>query len=123
MTGNFHPGLTYSPPGGTWGPHVRQWGRFDSPGGLSHCFIALDPAVCGSGSEFSRRLQSMLNTFRELESAEPDRPVLVPGDPERLREEGVRKTGGVTYSGAQHRRFGIMSEQFGVKPPPAIKID
>ena len=65
----------------------------------------------------------MLHTFRELESAEPDRPVLVPGDPERLREDGVRKAGGVTYSGAQHRRFRIMSEKFGVKPPSAIKIN
>ena len=90
---------------------------------MSHCFIALDPGVCGAGPEFSRRLQSLLDTFRDLEPAEPGRPVLVPGDPERLRDAEVTKAGGVRYSGAQHKRFRIISEKFGVKPPPVIKIE
>ena len=78
--------------------------------------------MCSAGPEFSQRLQSLLTTFRDLEPAETDRPVLVPGDPERLREAEVSKAGGVTYSGSQHRRFRLMSEKFGVKPPPVIKL-
>ena len=56
------------------------------------------------------------------DNAEPDSPVLVPGDPERLREAEVSKSGGVSYSGSQHRRFRLMSEKFGVKPPP-VKLN
>ena len=117
-----HHDITLLLSGGTWGPHIRQWGRSDAPGGLSHCFIALNPAVCGAGPEFSQRLQSLLTTFRDLQPAEPDSPVLVPGDPERLREAEVSKSGGVSYSGSQHRRFRLMSEKFGVKPPPVNEL-
>ena len=110
-----------SSPGGSWGPNIRQWGRSEAPGGLSHCFLALDPAVCAAGPVFSRRLQDLLITFRSLQPAEADSPVLVPGDPERLREAEVREAGGVSYSGAQYRRFRMISQKFGVSPPPVIK--
>ena len=82
----------------------------------------MDPEVCGAGPEFSQRLQSLLDTFRDLEPAEADLPVLVPGDPERLREAEVREAGGVRYSGAQAERFRRMSEKFGVSPPHVIKM-
>ena len=74
--------------GGTWGPNIRQWGKTDQPGNLSHCFIVLDPSVCGTG--FQDRLQSMADMFRNLEPRDPCKPVLVPGDPERFKEKTVQ---------------------------------
>ena len=106
--------------GGTWGPNIRQWGKCDKPGGLSHCFLALDPGVCGDG--FKERMQELMRTFRGLNPAEDDKPVLVPGDPERTRERKVLESGGVRYTGSQYSRFKHFSEKFGVSPPQATVL-
>ena len=106
--------------GGAWGPHIRQWGRADSPGGLSHSFIVLDPAVCGQ--HFSSHLQHLLDTFRALSPADPELPVLIPGDPERLSEERARRAGGVIYSRAQYERFEEFSRKFQVPPPECTPL-
>ena len=106
--------------GGTWGPNIRQWGKCDKPGGLSHCFLALDPGVCGDG--FKERMQELMRTFRGLNPAEDDKPVLVPGDPERTRERKVLESGGVRYTGSQYSRFKHFSEKFGVSPPHATVL-
>ena len=83
--------------GGTWGPGVRAWGATDGEvGGLSHFFLALDPAVCGPG--FPGRLEQVLNTVRQLEAQEEGLPVLAPGDKEREAEEEVARRGGIVYS-------------------------
>jgi len=106
--------------GGTWGPNVRAWGATDGEvGGLSHCFLALDPAVCAPG--FPGRLQQVLDTVRQLEAAEEGLPVLAPGDKEREAEEGVAKRGGIVYSRAQYQRFEKLSRDLGLSPPPMFK--
>ena len=82
---------------GTWGPCVRAWGATDGEvGGLSHCFLALDPSVCGPG--FPGRLDKVLDTVRHLEAQEEGLPVLAPGDKEQEAEEGVARRGGIVYS-------------------------
>ena len=101
--------------GGTWGPNIRQWAESSSPGGLSHSFLALDPAVCGPN--FSHPLQQLLNTFRQLSPAEPDLPVLVPGDPESSNEAAASEAGGIIYSRAQYDRFLQFSRKFEVPAP------
>ena len=42
---------------------------------------------------------------RGLTPANEEKPVLIPGDPEKTREKNVERTRGVIYSGAQFRRF------------------
>ena len=42
---------------------------------------------------------------RGLTPANEEKPVLIPGDPEKTREKNVERTRGVNYSGAQFRRF------------------
>ena len=106
--------------GGTWGPNIRHWGQSDSPGGLSHSFIALDPAVCGQ--HFSSNLQELLDTFRGPPPADLDLPVLVPGDKERESEERAREAGGVIYSGAQYWRFEEFSRKWDVPPPDCTPL-
>ena len=101
--------------GGAWGPNIRQWAESSSPGGLSHSFLALDPAVCGPN--FSHHLQQLLNTFRQLSPAEPDLPVLVPGDPESSNEAAASEAGGIIYSRAQYDRFLQFSRKFEVPAP------
>ena len=83
--------------GGPWGPEVRAWGATGGePGGLGHCFLALDPGVCGG--EFPGRVEEVVGVVRGLEPREEEEPVLVPGDKERAEEEAVRSRGGVLYS-------------------------
>merc|ERR1719369_1695361 len=101
--------------GGTWGPHIRPWGNTDQLGGLSHCFMVLDPSVCGS--DFQERLQTMANMFRNLDPSDPSRPVLVPGDPERKNEKAVEDNGGVKYSKLQFDRFVGFSKKMEVPCP------
>ena len=105
---------------GTWGPHIRSWGSTAEPGGLSHCFLALDPSLSGPG--FPGRLQELLQEFRATEPAEPGLPVLVPGDPERARQTKVALEGGVRYTKPQFERFLQFSDQFGVSPPEATEV-
>ena len=110
--------------GGAWGPNIPQWGQSSSPGGLSHSFIVLDPAVCGEN--FAQRLQQLLDTFRDLSPADPALPVLVPGDPERSNEARARQAGGIIYSAAQFSRFLEFSRKFEVPAPgcsPLRKTD
>ena len=95
--------------------------RSDQPGGLSHCFIVLDPGVCSD--DFTVRLQSLINTFRGLEPADPSSPVLIPGDPERQREKTVKEKRGVRYSGAQFRRFVQFSALFDTDPPNCREME
>jgi len=105
--------------GGSWGPGIRSWGATDGEvGGLSHCFLALDPTVCGPG--FPARLDKVLHTVRHLEARDEDLPVLAPGDKEREAEHGVAKRGGIVYSRAQYDRFESLSKDLGVLPPPAL---
>ena len=106
--------------GGTWGPNIRPWGNTDQPGNLSHCFIVLDPAVCGT--QFQARLQSMVDMFRNLEPSNPSKPVLVPGDPERNNEKMVKDNGGVKYSKLQFQRFVGFSKKMEVECPKHTKI-
>jgi len=114
--------------GGTWGPNIRHWGRSDKPGGLSHCFLAFDPSVCvpqdgvedGDPKNFSDRMQELMDTFRGLTPANEEKPVLIPGDPEKTREKNVERTRGVNYSGAQFRRFVQISDKFCVPPPKSL---
>ena len=110
--------------GGSWGPNIRQWGLTSSPGGLSHSFLALNPRVCGP--DFASNLQQLLDTFRTLTPADPELPVLIPGDPERQSEERAGLAGGIQYSGAQYQRFTDFSRKFQVPAPnctPFIKTD
>jgi len=105
--------------GGTWGPGVRAWGATDGEvGGLSHCFLALDPSVCGPG--FPGRLDKVLDTVRHLEAQEEGLPVLAPGDKEQEAEEGVARRGGIVYSRAQYQRFQRLSKELGLSPPPLM---
>ena len=54
---------------------------------VSHCFIVIDPGFLAGAERTSEALDRMLSALRASPAADPDRPVLVPGDPERLAEQ------------------------------------
>ena len=59
------------------------------------CFIAIDPTVFAPG--FDGRLDELLTMQRDLEPTDPERPVLVAGDPERAHMKKCDEIGGIPY--------------------------
>jgi L-2-hydroxycarboxylate dehydrogenase (NAD+) len=53
---------------------------------VSHCFIVIDPDFLAGAERTSESLDRMLSALRASPPADPERPVLVPGDPEREAE-------------------------------------
>ena len=54
---------------------------------VSHSFIVVDPKFLAGAEATSEALDRMLSALRASPPADPDRPVLVPGDPERSAEQ------------------------------------
>jgi len=72
------------------GPDVPPW-RTDRgvPTDYGHCFIAIDPEKMLPGGQFQVVLAAYLARMRGLSPGDPERPVLVPGDPEKAEEQEV----------------------------------
>jgi LDH2 family malate/lactate/ureidoglycolate dehydrogenase len=49
---------------------------------VGHFFMAIDPAAFRAPGEFEAELDEMIDALRATRPADPERPVLVPGDPE-----------------------------------------
>jgi ureidoglycolate dehydrogenase (NAD+) len=70
--------------GGPVGPEIlsiRE--RLDTPRCLSQFFMAVDIARFHDPGAFAQRLQSIADAVRSLPRADPDVPVMIPGDPEK----------------------------------------
>ncbi|WP_082943703.1 Ldh family oxidoreductase [Mycobacterium sp. 1274761.0] len=83
--------LTGTPP--DW--QLAQVGE-GTPGrsrGVGHLVLALDPIAFAGSADFATGLAGMLSTVRAAAPAEPDEPVLCPGDPQRAHERGRRRDG------------------------------
>ncbi|XP_046661707.1 uncharacterized oxidoreductase YjmC-like isoform X2 [Homalodisca vitripennis] len=84
------------PLGGDFGPNIREWTDAKRPANLAQCFVVINPTHFAPG--FEQRMSEMNRILRNLEPLHPDKPVLVPGDPERKYMEKVNKEGGVLYT-------------------------
>ncbi|XP_046661704.1 uncharacterized oxidoreductase YjmC-like isoform X1 [Homalodisca vitripennis] len=82
--------------GGDFGPNIREWTDAKRPANLAQCFVVINPTHFAPG--FEQRMSEMNRILRNLEPLHPDKPVLVPGDPERKYMEKVNKEGGVLYT-------------------------
>lgn len=100
--------------GGAYGPNIRNWANPTKPGDLCQCFVAIDISCFAPGYE--TRMKDLLCTLRCLEPADPEKPVLVPGDVERKRSEEVDAAGGVLYHEEQIKLFSELADQLKVKP-------
>lgn len=90
------------------GKNCRQWRESHKAANLAQCFVAIDPECFAPG--FSERLQSFLDQNRNLESVDPEKPVMVAGDPERKSEERCKRAGGLIYGKRQIDKLVSSSE-------------
>lgn len=82
--------------GGPFGPGVGPLTSSDpkGPAEISHFFLALDPARFGLDCPFGERVDELCEALRGLPAADPQRPVLVPGEPE-AEQLAERKRSGI----------------------------
>ncbi|KAJ3649959.1 hypothetical protein Zmor_021672 [Zophobas morio] len=100
--------------GSAYGPNIRKWGDSSKKADLGQCFIAIDPGCFAPG--FPERLSDFMGFLRNMEPADPAKPVLVPGDPERLHMASVDEAGGVRYVQDQLDTCKSLAESLKVKP-------
>ncbi|CAG2065383.1 unnamed protein product [Timema podura] len=83
--------------GSLYGPNVRRWMQTTSGDSvnLGQCFIAVDPGCFAPG--FQGRMSDLLGYLRGMEPSDPEKPVQVPGDPERRHMKSVDEQGGISY--------------------------
>ncbi|CAK9817572.1 Malate dehydrogenase [Anthophora quadrimaculata] len=103
--------------GSEFGPNIRQWKNKGKIANLGQCFMAINPAAFGCGSE--ERLAKLLQQLRNLPTA-GDEPVLIAGDKEREAMACVDIQGGITYHPNQLKASKEFAESMGVQPMKLI---
>ncbi|CAD6192570.1 unnamed protein product [Caenorhabditis auriculariae] len=104
--------------GAHWGPHVRKWMSSASDADLGQCFVAIDPEAFAPG--FAERMKEFIDTMRDLPKADPSKPVLVAGDPEKEHEKLVEKLGGIPYHVNQIKFISEMADKLDVAMPKIL---
>ncbi|XP_064168141.1 uncharacterized oxidoreductase YjmC-like [Anguilla rostrata] len=100
--------------GAQYSRHVRTWKVTDKVADLGQCFVAINPENFAAG--FNDRMSDLLTLHRNLEPAEPDTPVLSPGDPERSNIEKCAKLGGIPYHINVVNHMNGVAKKIGVTP-------
>lgn len=102
--------------GANFSTKVRKWTHSgsDSEADLGQFFLALDPKCFAPG--FTGRLSEMTNILRNLTPIDPNNPVLIAGDPERIHMSSVDKAGGVRYTENQIKTCNELSKRLGIDP-------
>ena len=77
-----------------FGRHVtKMYGELDKPRNLGHFMLALDVRRFTDPEVFRSQLDLLVREIRAQDPADPARPPLAPGDPERLSAAGRGREG------------------------------
>ncbi|XP_035917150.1 uncharacterized oxidoreductase YjmC [Anopheles stephensi] len=106
--------------GANYATKIRKWTHAgaDSEADLGQCFVAINPSCFAPG--FEGRLSDLNSILRNMPMTDPEHPVLVAGDPERLHMAKVDRDGGLPYHVNQIKTCTELSERLGVKPIEVI---
>uniref|UniRef100_A0A182Y2M5 Uncharacterized protein n=1 Tax=Anopheles stephensi TaxID=30069 RepID=A0A182Y2M5_ANOST len=107
--------------GANYATKIRKWTHAgaDSEADLGQCFVAINPSCFAPG--FEGRLSDLNSILRNMPMTDPEHPVLVAGDPERLHMAKVDRDGGLPYHVNQIKTCTELSERLGVKPIECIR--
>ena len=96
--------------------NVRDWRSYDREANLGQCFAAINPEMFSPG--LIKRLQELMDHLRGLEPTDPSKPVLVPGDPERLARKKVDTTqkGAILYTSNHINTYKDLAIELNVDP-------
>ncbi|KAI6217629.1 hypothetical protein M3Y95_01209600 [Aphelenchoides besseyi] len=102
------------------GKDCRQWRESHKAANLAQCFVAIDPDCFAS--DFPARMQRFLDQNRQLKPVEPELPVLMPGDPERMAEKRNNEAGGLIYGQRQIAKLKSIAEKYSIEMFPMRQI-
>lgn len=105
--------------GSAYGPNIHRWGDCDRVADLGQCFVAVDPSCFAPG--FEDRLDDLMCQLRNLPPVDTEKPVIVPGDPERMHEVEVEKYAGILYHISQLNSSETLAKRLGVTPLRVIQ--
>ncbi|OXA61225.1 uncharacterized oxidoreductase YjmC [Folsomia candida] len=104
--------------GAAYGPKVRKWMSASVAANLGQCFVAIDPSCFAPN--FAERVSDLIHILRTLEPVDPNKPVLVAGDPERMHMKKVDAFGGVQYHINQINASRKLAEELKLEPMKAL---
>ncbi|HZS82243.1 MAG TPA: Ldh family oxidoreductase [Stellaceae bacterium] len=84
-----------------------------APDNIGHFFLALDPAAFRPLADFTADLDAVVDTLHAARPADPERKVLVAGDPERAAH-AERSANGIPLPEALRRQIRDIAEAAGV---------
>ncbi|MDI4645192.1 ureidoglycolate dehydrogenase [Cohnella hashimotonis] len=80
--------------GAAFGPHIMEmYGSYDRKRKLGHFYCVINPAMFGDPDFFLDNMDRMIDELHQSKPAEGFGQVLVPGEPEQLREAKSMKDG------------------------------
>ena len=79
--------------GGSFSPVRNRTQKGSDPDNIGHVFMVLNPAAFRDPADFRADVDTLVDTMRAARPADPARPVLVPGDPERAARDDRLKNG------------------------------
>ena len=107
--------------GGAFGADVKGlYADVSLPNDCSHVFIALDPAVFGTGDDFAARTEDLARQVRASRLAPDVEAVLLPGQRERENAEIAREKG-VAVSAAVLDALRSTADRLGVTLPEVLR--
>merc|ERR1711860_236122 len=93
---------------------VRRWTTSDRKADLGQCYIAVDPEMFAPG--MGNRLQDLIDHLRKLPPADPDKPVLVPGDKERQNVKNWQRSKLIKYTPNHITCYRSLAKKLRVEP-------
>jgi ureidoglycolate dehydrogenase (NAD+) len=80
--------------GSAFGPHVKpMYGNYNEMRKLGHFMCAIHPSVFNRGDSFLEAMDQMIDEIHQVQPAKGFERVMVPGEPEQLKEERYLKEG------------------------------
>ena len=99
-----------------FGLHVtKMYGELGKPRNLGHFMLALDVARFTDPKEFGSQIEMLLREIHAAEPADPARPPMAPGEPERL-SAARREKEGVPLGEGTLGELNALAAQLGVAP-------
>jgi LDH2 family malate/lactate/ureidoglycolate dehydrogenase len=99
--------------GASFSPLRNQTQKKGEPDNIGHFFLALDPKAFRSEGEFENELDDAIEFLHALPPIDPERAVLVPGDPER-QVAAERKRAGVPVAAPLAAQIEAICQRCGV---------
>jgi len=101
-------------PGASFSPVRIKNSAKNTPDDLGHYFQVINPESFRSLSEYNRDIEVMIETLKKVEPMDPNKPVLVPGEPERI-SQAIRLKKGIPVNQNLHDIIENVAKNAGVE--------